>query len=102
MRRVGDIALTKIVGEGAVSAGVRRIEVLTGEAARLHLEHQASLARKASDALKTTTEELPARIEALIAERKSSSASFPKRRSSWRWAAAAAARRMTKFGKSAA
>ena len=70
VRRVGDIAITKIVGEGAVSAGVRRIEVVTGEAARIYLEHQASLARKASDALKTTTEELPARIEALVAERK--------------------------------
>jgi alanyl-tRNA synthetase len=70
VRRVGDIAVTKIVSEGAVSAGVRRIEVMTGEAARTYLEHQASLARKASDALKTTAEDLPARIEALVAERR--------------------------------
>ncbi|WP_428407957.1 alanine--tRNA ligase [Hyphococcus sp.] len=70
VRRLGDIALFKIIGESAVSAGVRRIECLTGEAARTYLEHEAALARQASDALKTTTEELPARIEALIAERK--------------------------------
>ncbi|WP_375201079.1 alanine--tRNA ligase [Hyphococcus sp.] len=68
--RVGDIALFKIIGESAVSAGVRRIEALTGEAARTYLEDQAALARQASDALKTTTDELPARIEALMVERK--------------------------------
>ena len=70
VRRIGDIALFKIVGESAVAAGVRRIEALTGEAARIYLETQAGLARKASDALKTTVEDLPARIEALVAERK--------------------------------
>ncbi len=70
VRRIGDIALFKIIGESAVSAGVRRIEALTGEAARAYLEEQAALARKASDALKTTAEDLPARIEALVAERK--------------------------------
>ncbi len=68
--RVGDIALFKIVSEGGVSAGVRRIEALTGEAARLYLEDQNGLARAAADALKTVPAELPARIEALLAERK--------------------------------
>jgi alanyl-tRNA synthetase len=70
VRRLGDIALFKIVGESAVSAGVRRIEVLTGEAARQYLEERAALAQAAADALKTVPEELPARIEALTAERK--------------------------------
>ncbi len=70
VRRLGDITLFKIVSESAVSAGVRRIEALTGEAARSYLESQAALARKASDALKTTVEDLPARIEALVADRK--------------------------------
>lgn len=68
--RIGDIALFKIIGEGAVSAGVRRIECVTGEAARSYLENQAGAARRASDALKTTTDDLPARIEALMTERK--------------------------------
>jgi len=70
VKRLGDIALFKIVGESAVSAGVRRIEVMTGEAAREYLETQARFAQDASDALKTVPEELPARIEALVAERK--------------------------------
>jgi len=70
VKRLGDIALFKIVSEGAVSAGVRRIEVKTGEAARQFLDDQAGAARRAADALKTTPDDLPTRIEALIAERK--------------------------------
>ena len=70
VRRLGDIALFKIIGESAVSAGVRRIETLTGEAARLYLERQAGLAREAADALKVAPDDLAARVEALAAERK--------------------------------
>ncbi len=69
-RRLGDIQIFKIVSESAVSAGVRRIEALTGETARLYLEEQASLARAAADAAKTPLAELPARVEALLADRK--------------------------------
>ncbi len=70
VRRVGDIALFKIIGEGAVSSGVRRIEALTGEAARLYLEGQAAIVRAAADAVKTTPGELADRVAALLAERK--------------------------------
>ncbi|MEL6360288.1 MAG: alanine--tRNA ligase [Pseudomonadota bacterium] len=70
VERLGDIALFKIVSEGAVSSGIRRIEALTGEAARIHLEDQAHLAREAADAAKTTIFDLPGRVEALLAERK--------------------------------
>ncbi len=70
VKRLGEIALFKIVSEGAVSAGVRRIEVMTGEAARRFLDNQAATARRAADVLKTTPDELPGRIEALVAERK--------------------------------
>ncbi len=70
VRRIGDIALFKITSESAVSAGVRRIEALTGEAARLYLEEQAGLARAAADAAKAPVAELPARIETLMAEKK--------------------------------
>lgn len=70
VRRIGDIALFKIISESAVSAGVRRIEALTGEAARLYLEGQAELAQKASDVLKTTIDDLPQRIGTLVAERR--------------------------------
>ncbi|HAQ36243.1 MAG TPA: alanine--tRNA ligase, partial [Alphaproteobacteria bacterium] len=69
--RTGDIALFKIVGEGAVASGVRRIEALTGEAARQYLETQAGIARKAADALKSPVGELETRIASLMDERKS-------------------------------
>jgi alanyl-tRNA synthetase len=70
VRRTGDIALFKVTGESAVSAGVRRIEALTGEAARLYLEEQAAILRAAADAAKAPLDELPARIEMLVADRK--------------------------------
>jgi len=68
--RTGDIALFKITGEGAVAAGIRRIEAVSGEAARRYLEDQAGLARQAADLFKTKLEDVPSRIEALLAERK--------------------------------
>jgi len=68
--RTGDIALFKIVSEGAVAAGIRRVEGVTGEAARQYLETQAGYTRAAADKLKAKPEDVPARIEALMAERK--------------------------------
>ncbi len=68
--RTGDIALFKIVAESAVSAGVRRVEALTGEAARDYLETEAARARRAAAALKVPTAELADRIASLQAERK--------------------------------
>ena len=68
--RTGDIALFKILSEGAVAAGIRRVEAVTGEAARQYLEEQAGYARASADALKIKPEDVPARIESLIADRK--------------------------------
>ncbi|MBI1236261.1 MAG: alanine--tRNA ligase, partial [Alphaproteobacteria bacterium] len=68
--RTGDIALFKIVGESSVSAGVRRIEALTGEAARQYLEQQAGLAKAAADTLKVPAQDVPTRIQSLLDERK--------------------------------
>jgi alanyl-tRNA synthetase len=70
VERTGDIALFKITGEGAVAAGIRRVEAVSGEAARQYLETQAGLARQAADMFKTKLEDVPSRIEALLAERK--------------------------------
>jgi alanyl-tRNA synthetase len=70
VQRLGDIALLKVVSESAVSSGVRRIEALTGEAARLHLVEQEQLAREAAAELKTTPGELKSRIVSLLEERK--------------------------------
>ena len=70
VERTGDIALFKIVSESAVSSGVRRIEALTGEGARRHVEQQMGYGRAAADILKVTTSDLPARVASLLEERK--------------------------------
>jgi len=64
------MSLFKIVNEEAVAAGIRRVEAVTGEVARKYLEEQAGLTRKVADTLKTRPEDVPERIESLIAERK--------------------------------
>jgi alanyl-tRNA synthetase len=67
---LGDIGLFKIIGESAVSSGVRRIEALTGEAARLWLTHREDRLREAAAALKSSPEEVPARVATLVEERR--------------------------------
>jgi alanyl-tRNA synthetase len=63
--RTGDIALFKIVSESGIAAGVRRIEALTGEAARQHLLAQAGVAKKLAQTFKVQPADVPARVEAL-------------------------------------
>jgi alanyl-tRNA synthetase len=70
VRSLGDIQLLKIVSESAVSAGVRRIEALTGEAARQWLNERDSRLREAAATLKASPDEVPARISALLEERR--------------------------------
>jgi alanyl-tRNA synthetase len=70
VRRLGDIGLFTILAESAVAAGVRRIDALTSEGARRHLEGQAESARAAADVLKTSIAELPGRLAALTEERR--------------------------------
>jgi alanyl-tRNA synthetase len=70
VHRTGDIALFKIVSEGGVAAGVRRIEALTGDAARRFLLDQANVARQLAQSFKIQTADVPARVEALTTERK--------------------------------
>ncbi|GAD58557.1 alanine--tRNA ligase [Brevundimonas sp. BAL450] len=65
--RTGDIGLFKIVSEGGIAAGVRRIEVLTGEAARQYLEGQAKVARGLARDFKIQPADVPARVEAMAA-----------------------------------
>jgi alanyl-tRNA synthetase len=67
---LGDIALFKIVGESAVASGVRRIEALTGEAARQWLTERENRLKETAAALKSAPEEVPARVAALIEERR--------------------------------
>ena len=65
VRATGDIALFKIVSEGAVSSGVRRVEALTGEAARLWLVDRDAKLRDLAASLKTSVEDVPARVASL-------------------------------------
>jgi alanyl-tRNA synthetase len=64
--RTGDIGLFRIVGEGAVSAGVRRIEAVAGNAAEQHVRHQIDLLNEAAAVMKVRAEDLPARLAALV------------------------------------
>jgi alanyl-tRNA synthetase len=66
----GDIALFKIVSESAVSSGVRRIEALTGEAARVWLTGRDESLKEVAAALKSSPEDVPARVASLVEERK--------------------------------
>jgi len=70
VRALGDIQLLVITSESAVSAGVRRIEALTGEAARRWLGERDVRLREAAAALKSSPEEVPARVASLVEERK--------------------------------
>ncbi len=70
VRQTGDIGAFTIVSEGAVAAGVRRIEALTGAAALEHFHTQDARLRAAADLLRTTPADLPERINALLEERK--------------------------------
>ncbi len=66
----GDIGLFRIISESAVSSGVRRIEALTGEAARQWLVEREDALKAAASAIRATPEEVPVRISALLDERK--------------------------------
>jgi alanyl-tRNA synthetase len=70
VRRTGDIGLISVTGESAVASGVRRIEALTGNHARKHANDAIALAKTAASELRTTLDEMPSRIAALMEERK--------------------------------
>ena len=62
---LGDIALFKIVSEGAVASGVRRLEAMTGEAARLWLTDREDKLKDVAAQLRANPDEVPARVAAL-------------------------------------
>jgi alanyl-tRNA synthetase len=70
VRRTGDIGLFRIVSEGAVSAGIRRIEALAGEAAIAAMAAENRLLAEAAAAVKAPASELVARILALQEDKK--------------------------------
>jgi alanyl-tRNA synthetase len=70
VRRTGDIGVISVVGESAVASGVRRLEALTAKAARKSQNHIAQVAKAAAAELKTSVDDVPNRLAALIDERK--------------------------------
>ncbi|APH72932.1 alanine--tRNA ligase [Aquibium oceanicum] len=66
----GEIGLVRVVAESPVAAGVRRIEALTGEAARRHLDEQERRLKAIAAALKVSTSDALARVETLVEERR--------------------------------
>ena len=70
VNQTGDIGAFKIISEGAVASGVRRIEAVTGVDALEYLDAKEALLNKAAEILKVTVEQLPDRVSNLMEEKK--------------------------------
>jgi len=65
VRRTGDIGLFKIVSEGGVASGVRRIEAITGTNVLAYLYERENKLREAAEMLRASPEEVPRKVEQL-------------------------------------
>ncbi|KIN79568.1 alanine--tRNA ligase [Sulfitobacter mediterraneus] len=70
VRQTGDIGAFVLLGDSASSAGVRRIEALTGAEALNWLRDQQAALSRVAETLKTATTDVPDRVRALMDERK--------------------------------
>ncbi|WP_068116962.1 alanine--tRNA ligase [Tropicimonas marinistellae] len=70
VRQTGDIGLFVALGDSASSAGVRRVEALTGETARRYLAQQERRLAEVAGAVKTPQAEVVERVRGLVEERK--------------------------------
>jgi alanyl-tRNA synthetase len=70
VNRTGDIGLVTVVSEGAVAAGVRRLEAMTGDAARRHLAEESRKLREVAGLLKAPVDDVTERLNALIEDRR--------------------------------
>jgi alanyl-tRNA synthetase len=66
VQRTGDIGLFKIVAEGGIAAGIRRVEAVTGANALHYLQSLESTVDEVAGALKVTPAEVPARIGSVL------------------------------------
>jgi alanyl-tRNA synthetase len=64
--RTGDIGLFKIVSEGGVAAGIRRVEAITGDNALDYVQHLEASVNGLAGTLKATPAEVPARVAAVL------------------------------------
>lgn len=70
VKQTGDIGVFVLLSDSASSAGVRRIEALTGEVAFAHLEREAKRVAEVAGTLKAQPGEIVDRVKALLDERK--------------------------------
>jgi alanyl-tRNA synthetase len=70
VERTGDIGVICALTDSAVAAGVRRLEALTGKAARKAVTASLQIARTAAAELRVPLEDMPTRIGSLLDERK--------------------------------
>lgn len=70
VKRTGDIGVFFALGDSASSAGIRRIEALTGAAAFAYLAQQGDRLGETAAKLKAQTNDVPARVQSLLEERK--------------------------------
>jgi alanyl-tRNA synthetase len=70
VNRTGDIGVVAVVSEAAVGAGVRRLEAMTGDAARRHLAQESRRLREVAGLLKAPIQEAPERVAALVEDRR--------------------------------
>ncbi len=68
--RTGDIGFFKIVSEGSVAAGVRRIEAFTGAKALAHTQKAFRTLQSLAEILKTKPEDVTGRVEKIVARQK--------------------------------
>ncbi|RUS48769.1 alanine--tRNA ligase [Cohnella sp. AR92] len=68
VRNTAQIGLFKLVSEGGIGSGVRRIEAVTGRHAYAYLDDQLGLLRSAASLLKSTVADVPKRVESLQGE----------------------------------
>jgi alanyl-tRNA synthetase len=64
--RTGDIGVFKIVSEGGVAAGIRRVEAVTGDNALAYLQQLEATVGGLAGTLKATPAEVPARVAAVL------------------------------------
>jgi alanyl-tRNA synthetase len=71
VHRTGDIGLFKITGESGISAGVRRIEAVTGHGALALVDHEEQLLKQLCDIVKANADDLVNRVQQLADGNKS-------------------------------